>query len=294
MALRQHGVFSLAQLKAIGITARAAQMQASRGRLYRIHRSVYSLVPRALLSGRGRLMAAVLACGPGAALSHRSAAMLHDIRRTDRARIDVTVPGRRRVTIDGVDVHSSRTLTEADITEVDGIPCTSIARTLFDLVSVVPRRAVERALDEAEIRELLDLRKLANVLERNRHTGTARSLRRILAEYTADAPNEEGVEEDLFALCRAAKIPLPERQVWINPDDGEPAIRADFVWREQRLVVETDGGRFHRTRRAFESDRRRDQRLLLAGWRVIRITWRQIHEEPLRIQRLIAAALRQV
>ncbi len=239
-------------------------------------------------------MAAVLACGKGAALSHRSAADLHGLRRTDREGIDVTVPGRRRVKIKGVDVHCSTTLTDADITIVDGIRCTSIVRTLLDLASVVPRRAVERAFDQAEVMEVLDRRKLDAVLERNKRSRGYGVVKAILADYDVGPPTESELEEIMWGACRTTDAPLPERQVWINPGDGEPAIRADFVWRKQRLIVETDGGRYHRTRRAFESDRRRDQRLLLAGWRVIRITWRQIKEEPLRIQRLIAAALGQV
>jgi very-short-patch-repair endonuclease len=226
-------------------------------------------------------------------LSHRSAADLHELRRTDRARIDITVPGRTQVIVEGVDAHCSRTLTAGDITLVDGIRCTSIARTFVDLARVVPRRAVERALDQAEVLEVLDLRKLIDALERNRHSRGAGALKAILADYQADAPTESDLEELLFALLRAGDLPLPERQVYIDPGDGEPAVRADFVWREQRLIVETDGGRVHGTRRAFEADRRRDQRLLLAGWRVIRITWRQIKQEPLRIQRLIGRALRQ-
>ena len=238
-------------------------------------------------------MAAVLACGPGAVLSHRSAAALHGLRRTDRAGIDVTVPGRRRVGIDGIDVHNSLTLTDDDTTVVDNIPSTSVARTVFDLANVVPRRQVERALDQAEVEQLLDLRKLEATLERNRHTRAYRVLKAILADYRIGPPTESELEEVMLAACRAANTALPDRQVYIDPGDGEPAVRGDFVWREQRLIVETDGDRFHRTRRAFEADRRRDQRLLLAGWRVIRVTWRQLKHERRRVTALIARALRQ-
>ena len=267
-------------------------MRAADCRLYRVYRAVYSLVAPSLLTSKGRYMAAVLACGPGAVLSHRDAAALHDLRPTARTKIDVTVPGRRRVNIPGIDVHTSRTLTTTDITTIDGIPCTSVARTIADLAAVVDRRAVERAIDRAESLEILDYRRLRAVIDRNLHTRGARVLNAIIAEYDADAPTESHLEEAFFALCREAGVPLPERQVYIDPGDGEPMVRPDFVWRAQRLVVETDGGRVHRTRRAFESDRRKDQRLVLAGWRVLRITWRQITREPERIKRLIAAALR--
>lgn len=115
---------SLAQLAELGLSPRAAQKRVRAGRLHRVHRGVYSLVPPALLSVDGRYMAAVLACGPGAVLSHRSAADHHGLRPTARARIDVTVPGRIKRRVGGVDVHCSTTLVAADVTVVDGIPCT--------------------------------------------------------------------------------------------------------------------------------------------------------------------------
>lgn len=238
-------------------------------------------------------MAAVLACGPGAVLSHRSAASLHGLRGTARAKIDVIVPGRRRVRIDGIDVHNSLTLTAADITAVDGIPCTSPARTIFDLAAVIDKRGVERALDQAEAERLLNLRRLSDVLERNRRTRAYHVLNPILTEYTIGPPNESELEEMMFALCREAGLPRPERQFYIDPGDGEPMVRADFAWPAQKLIVETDSDKYHRTRRGFESDRRRDQRLVLAGWLVIRITWRQLESERDRIAGLIADALRQ-
>jgi Protein of unknown function (DUF559) len=238
-------------------------------------------------------MAAVLACGPRAVLSHRSAADLHGLRRTERARIDVTVPGRSQLGVEGVDAHCSVTLASEDVTIVDNIPCTSVARAIVELANVVPRRHVERAIDQAEAEQLLDMRKLEAALERNRRTRAASVVKGILADYRIGPPTESELEELLLAACRAANTPLPERQVYIDPGDGEPAVRADFVWREQRLIVETDGVRFHGSRRAFEADRRRDQRLLLAGWRVIRITWRQLKLERRRVMMLIARALRQ-
>jgi very-short-patch-repair endonuclease len=238
-------------------------------------------------------MAAVLACGPGALLSHRSAAHLQALRRTDRSNIDVTVPGRRRINIDGIDVHNSQTLTAADTTTVDGIPCTSPARTIFDLAGVVPRRHVERAMEQADAERVLDLRKLSAVLECNRHARGAKVVAAILAGYRGDQPTESDLEELLLSLCREARLPLPERQFYVDPGDGEPMVRADFAWPAAKLIVETDSDRYHRTRNAFESDRRRDQRLMLAGWRVIRITYRQLKFERGRIAKLIADALRQ-
>ena len=293
LATRQHAAISLAQLTALGFGARAVQKRASSGRLYRVHPGVYSMVPPELLTRRGRWMAAVLACGQGAVLSHRSAAALHELGAAGRSRIDVTVPMPYARRIKGVSVHRSRTLTVADTAVVDGIPCTTVARTLLDLGAVVGRRPLERALEQADVQEVLDYAVLIDQIERNHGTRGARRLRAVLADHHAgDAPTESELEERLLALCRASGLPLPERQVQIWLRDGEPAVRVDFVWRAQKLIVETDGGRYHRTRRAFESDRRKDQRLTLAGWRVLRITWRQLADEPQRIATLIAAALR--
>lgn len=295
LAASQHGVFSLPQLVAIGLTASGVRKRVAAGRLHRVHHAVYALVPAPLVSVKGRYVAAVLACGPGAVLSHRSAADLHDLRATSRRNIDVIVPGRTSHRHDGVDVHRSLTLLPGvDVTEIDGIPCTTIARTLLDLAGVVTMPQLERALNQAEAMNVLNLRTLQDQIERNRTTPAAAKLRQALAFYEpGQAPTESGLEEDLLTHLRAADLPLPERQVHIPLDDGEEPIRADFVWRAQRLVLETDGRQFHATARAFETDRRRDQRLARAGWRVVRVTWRQLRDDPAAVVRMLADLLRQ-
>jgi predicted transcriptional regulator of viral defense system len=277
LATGQHGVLSLPQLKSFGITARGAQSRATAGQLHRIHHGVYSLTPEELLSTRGRYMAAVLACGSGAVISHRSAAAVHGLRATARGKIELTVARRSTLQRPGLEVHRSTTLTAADMTIVDGIPVTTVARTIADLADVLPERAVERALEQATNMEILDGRALADQI--SRHPRGA-CLRRLTSHGRIDAPTESVHDERFLALCRSAGVPEPERQIWLDPHDGGPMVRADFLWREQRLVIETDSVRFHGTLSAFESDRRRDQRLILAGWRVIRITWRQVIETP--------------
>ena len=237
-------------------------------------------------------MAAVLACGPGAVLSHRSAAALHELRATDRAAIDVTVPGRTCRKHSGIDLHRSRTLTPEDTTEVDRIPCTTVARTQLDLADVVNRRALERAYDQAEILERFDLRALHDQLARNGGRRALAMVRAILDEhYSGTTATWSELEERFLALIRSAGAPTPEVNAWVAPDDGEPAIRVDFIWRARGLIVETDGRRFHNTRRAFETDRRRDQRLTLAGWRVVRVTWGQLTREPEQAAELMIALL---
>jgi predicted transcriptional regulator of viral defense system len=285
-------VIAFAQLIAIGFNPSQISRWVASGRLHRVHRGVYSIAPPELLTRKGRYMAAVLASGPGAVLSHRSAADLHELRATDRSNMEVIVSREYKRIVHGVDVHRSRTLTADDITTVDGIPCTTVARTLLDLAGVIGRRPLERAIEQAEVQEVLDGAGLDRQLERNQHTRAASRLRAALADHDdRSAPTESEFEERFLAFCKNARLPLPERQVYIDPNDGEPAVRGDFVWRQQRLVVETDGVKYHRTRAAFESDRRKDQRLTLAGWRVLRITWRQLRAEPERIATMIRRAL---
>jgi predicted transcriptional regulator of viral defense system len=277
----QHAVFGLDQLRELGLSARAVQDRAATGRLHRIHKTVYSLVPKALLKREGLYMAAVLACGPGAVLSHRSAAVLHHLRDWGHTRIEVTVPRRSARTHPGVAVHRSTTLTAKDITVIDGIPVTSLHRTLFDVAEVVDQRELEREFDQAQIVKGLDLNKINDQLARNPTRAAASKIRKVLTEhYIGSTPTENDLEEDFLAITRGLGLPDPRVQFWIDPGDGGRMIRADFAWPELRIVVETDGRRTHGTDQAFESDRRRDQRLVAAGWRVIRTTWRQIKFRP--------------
>jgi very-short-patch-repair endonuclease/predicted transcriptional regulator of viral defense system len=286
VAERQHGVVSLPQLQLVGGLGRAAvAKRAAVGRLHRVHRGVYA-VGRPQLTMHGRWMAAVLACGGGALLSRRSAAGLSGLRRDGRLATDVCVPCAGVRGRPGIDLHRSTTLAERDITTVDGIPCTTVARTLVDLGDVVNRRAVERAVDQAEVLRVFDLRAVHEVLDRVGPRRGAGTLRAVLAGYEEPTITRRELEERFLALVRAASLPSPVVNAWITLDDNM-AYQADFLWRKQRLIVETDGRDVHTTRKAFEHDRERDQRLTLAGFTVVRFTWRQITRE----QRRVAAAL---
>jgi very-short-patch-repair endonuclease len=235
-------------------------------------------------------MAAVLACGQGAVLSHRSAAALWGIRHTTRPTIDVTLgrpTGRVRP---GVDIHRTRTLRSTDTTTNRRIPCTTVARTLLDLADVVDRGALERACGQAETLRLLDVAALEDVLTRANGRRGAPILRAALADYQpAMALSRSELERRFLRLCSDAALPSPRVNAWIRVDgDG---FEVDFSWPEQRLIAEADGYRSHGTRAAFERDRRRDRLLQLARWRVIRFTWNQLASEPTEIAHTIRRLL---
>ena len=282
LAARQYGVVSLWQLCELGLSARAIQLRAATGRLHRVYHAVYALVPPSLLTLDGRYMAAALACGRDAVISYRSAAALLELRRTERSNIDVTIPGRSPRKHPGIDLHRSTTLRPEDTTRIRSIPVTTVARTMLDLSQVVDRRGVERACNQAEINDALDLDALLDQIDHNSARAASRRLRAALNDhYLGATPTWSELEERFLRMCRVHLLPQPEVNVWIDPGDGDPAmVRADFVWRDHRLVVETDGHKTHRTHLAFEQDRRRDQRLIVAGWTVIRTTWIQVTRRP--------------
>ncbi|MEA2221266.1 MAG: hypothetical protein QOJ35_3892 [Solirubrobacteraceae bacterium] len=289
LAADQHGVVALDQLRALGLSAPAVRHRVAVGLLHRVHAGVYA-VGHPLLTGDGRYMAAVLACGPGAALSHRSAADKLGLRPSSRASIDVTSPrraGRRRA---GIDAHTSSTLLARDVFTVDAIRCTSVARTLLDLAADGPRRIAERAFDQADVLGILDAREIREVLQRAGGQPGAGVLRAILAGHApASTLTRNALEERFLAICDAAGLSRPQVNAWLALEPT--GYEADFLWREQRLIAEVDGRAAHSTRRAFEHDRRRDQRLMLAGWQVVRFTWRQVVHEPATVTATMRALL---
>jgi Protein of unknown function (DUF559) len=198
---------------------------------------------------------------------------------TSQTRIDVTVPRRSSLSRPGIRVHRSTRLTRVDRTSVDGIPCTSVARTLLDLAAVVHQRVLERACDQAEVLGVLDWAAMDEVLSRARGRAGVRKLRGVLetGHVGKDIPRTE-LEERFLRLCRRHDPPQPEVNVWMTVETEEMDV--DFLWRRHRVIVETDGFHTHGTRQAFQRDRRRDQLLALAGWQVIRFTWDDVTNEP--------------
>lgn len=284
LATRQHGVVATRQLAALGLPQRAVSHRAAAGRLHRVHRGVYA-VGHPVLTVNGRRVAAILAAGPGAVLSHASAAALWEIRPTSATRIDVTVrsaAGRGRRP--GLRIHRTPTLRDDEITEHQAIRVTTPARTLLDLASSLPRRALERALDEAEINELYDLRELQAVALAHAGERGAGRLQRALDEDGDPTLTDSELEELMLALCEDHSLERPKPQAWVA------GLRVDFLFAASRLVVETDGYRYHRTRRAFERDRERDAILARAGYRTLRFTHRHLKREPAMVAETIRSS----
>jgi very-short-patch-repair endonuclease len=273
LAERQYGVVARDQLFALGLESAAIEWRLSRGRLHAVHRGVYS-VGRRGLSGRGHWLAAVLAVGPGAVLSHRTAAALWELGVTPARRVDVTVHSRSRRNRPGIAVHLTRELLDRDRTRRAGIPVTSVARTLLDLAEVIPKRRLERAVEEAERLRLFDLRAIDDVCERGTGRRGLGALRAAVEAQRPSAPfTRSELERILIDLCRENDLPRPLVNHWVC------GFEVDAVWPEQRLVVEVDGYEFHRTRAAFERDRARDAALQVAGFRVLRFTRRGLERE---------------
>jgi Protein of unknown function (DUF559)/Transcriptional regulator, AbiEi antitoxin len=289
LAERQHALITLPQLQLHGLGKAAVAKRAKDGRLYRVHRGVYA-VGRPHLTQHGHWMAAVLAYGPQAVLSHRSAAALHGLRPDNRAKSDVTVPRPSARSRPGIDVHTSLTLTAADVTTVDGIPCTTVARTLVDLGDDVDKQGVEHAVSQAEVMGLFDGEAVDGALARAGPRRGAGILRAVLENYVEPTLTRRELERRFLALCRQASLPSPAVNAWVTLPDGA-AYQVDFLWREERIIVETDSRAFHSNRAAFENDRLRDQRLTLAGFTVLRFTWRQVTREPARVAAAISRLL---
>jgi hypothetical protein len=284
VASRQGGVVSRAQLRDLGVSNGGVDARVERGRLHVLHRGVYA-VGHAVVGVRGRRLAAVLAAGPGAVLSHRTAADEWGLRASDAAGIEITIPTRNgRRTRAGIRVHRAA-LAEREATIRDRLPITTPARTLVDVAEVVTRRALERAVDAAESLELFDLGAVEAVLAAHPHRHGAARLRHVLASYEiGEALTRSELEERVLAICRAADVPRPA----VNARAA--GLDVDFLWRDARLVVEADSRRHHHTLAAFERDRERDAQLVARGYRVIRLTHRRVVTRPGEVGRLLAQA----
>lgn len=276
LAVRQHGVVARRQLGELGLGRRAIDHRVETGRLHVIFRGVYA-VGHPGLSPDGHRMAAVLAGGEEAVLSHRSAAVLWGIRASGARAHELAVPAPRRSRPRLIQRRCN--LASDEVTDVRGTPVTTVPRTLLDLAVVLGRRELRRALHEAEVRRLWDAVSLSTMVERHAGRRGAGVLRALLAEgEIGTRMTRSELEARFLQLVTDTRLPAPRSNLRL-PLGGE-AVEVDFAWPEHRLVAELDGHATHATRAGFERDRQRDRALAATGWRVVRITWRQLRDEP--------------
>jgi Transcriptional regulator, AbiEi antitoxin/Protein of unknown function (DUF559) len=288
LAQGQHGVISRVQLIERGMKRRAIAGRLDRGQLHRLHHGVYKVGYRRI-SRRGRWMAAVLAAGEGAVLSHRSAARMWRLM-PPAAEWPEVATARRRVRRSGIVVHESQIADDEWLVE-DGIPVTSPFRTIYDLAAVVKMRELERAFHEAEALQLRDRVSLPMLLERYPGRRGTRKVRALLEPSEPEGFTRNDFEEAFRALVVDRGLPRP----WMNVPLSIRGrlFEVDALWEEQRVAVELDSHRIHGTRKKFESDKQRDRILQAEGYRTIRITWRQLQEEPDEIVADLRLALEQ-
>lgn len=268
MGAAQHGAVGRSQLLAAGLSRRQIERRLQSGHLHLVHRGVYA-VGHVLLASSGRYAAAALAGGPDAALSHRSAAAIWDIRPDARVTVDVTAVRRLRHR-PGVRMHHAR-LEPWERTERGGLPVTTLARTLLDVAEHVTARDLLRALERAERLEVLDMAALETAIA----SGAGRAGLGVLARALADYDPRHGLtrselERLALELIDVHGLPRPEVNSQVC------GFEVDLLWRSAGLVAELDGWEWHRTRRAFERDRRRDLALAAAGLTCVRLTWRAL------------------
>lgn len=277
LGAQQHGVAARAQLLAGGVSATAIKRMLRDGHLHLLHRGVYA-VGHLALTREGRWMAAVLAGGPDAVLSHHSAGMNWQLLSPFPSLPSITTPakGRRRP---GITHHTAR-LPADEVTAHDAIPTTTVARSLFDLASTVTTHRLEQAIAEAEFRRYADSTPLVALITRYPgHRGVG-ALKAVLATgHTTLGRTESPLEDRFLGFLDARGFARPELNPHLNLGAGG-FIRPDCLWRAQRLIVELDGRDSHQRQRTFESDRRRDRRLAAAGFRPIRVTDAQLHDAP--------------
>ncbi len=292
IAAEQNGVVSRRQLIACGLTDPAITLRGRRGSLHRVHRGVYSVVGGPALSPKGRLTAAVLACGAGASLTHSGAGAWWSLVELDGRQPEVTVPGGAGRKLPGIRVHRTRGIDRRDVWERERILVTSPARTALDLAGGMAPGALRRLLRQAQADGILSLGQLHDVLTRaNGHRGAPALLAAIDDRPT---PTRSVAEDVLLDLLDAAGLPRPE----VNPKLALAGARLmpDLLWRDRDLVVEVDGLRFHAGIVAREDDARRQAILEAHGYRVLRVSYAQLTRCPeqtiARIARALAAGAR--
>lgn len=271
IAARQHGVVTRTQLRGAGLSRGVIEHRVARGVLRRVHRGVYRVGP--ITARYQDEMAAVLALGPGAALSDRTAAALWGMRpRQTEAPIEVT--GARSLRgIEGVRLHRRR-IEDDEVTLRHGLPLTTPARTILDLAAGVGSYELERALARGTRRDVVALDDVQSMLARHPHQPGCRTLRAILETAAGPALTRSQAEAVFLALVRKHGAPRPRTNATVR------GLEVDFYWPDQGVVVEVDGFAYHSRRGAFENDHDRGLLLAAEGLSLVRVTWRQLQQQP--------------
>lgn len=285
MAARQHGVVGYRQLVALGFGRGAIEHRVRTGRLHRLHRGVYA-VGHAAVTIEGRRLAAVLACGPGAALFRWSAAAQWELLRPMGAVIDVVVPGRGEGR-KGIRVRRA-TLHPHDLSRRNGIPLTSIPRTLLDIASVAKPNVLARAVNEADRKGRLNRQAIHDLLERNRGRRGTRQLRSVIAAVDpATRRTRSDLEVDFRKLCRKFEIEAPISNARVAGHE------VDMFWPGAKLIVELDHYDYHRTPAEFTNDRRKWAKLKRLGHNVLPVSDEWLNADPGEVAETVIALLAQ-
>jgi hypothetical protein len=286
LAAVQNDVVSVRQLQRCGLNSSAITVRVRRGQLHRVHRGVYA-VGSATLSLRGTLAAGALACGADAVLARHAAAAWHAMRPWTPRRIDVIARSNAGRALDGFRPHHTRSLDRRDVWRRDNILVTSPARTTLDLAAELTPKELRRMVRQSFAEGIVSVRQLTDVLDRTpRHPGAAR-LRALLAD--GYVPTRSELEDRALDLLAAAGIARPD----VNPRlliDAR-TIRPDLLWKEQRVVIELDGATWHDDPLTRADDAERQAILEAAGYRVLRVSWRQLVDHPGQTLARIARAL---
>ncbi len=292
IAKRDHAIVSLHDCRSCGLSDSGVHKRVEAGELHRKYPGVYAF-GRPDLTANGRRMAAVKACGPGALVSHASGAALRQMRRSNASYIDVTIPAGRPIRrLKGIRCHRAA-LAPQDISKVEGIPTTSVSRTLLDLATQISYEGLESAANEAEVLKIFDLREMEDLLGRSNGRRGIRRLRHVLEHGDISGENQSKSDlERLFArICAQYSLPSPSINRWILL--GDEYHQVDFLWRSKKVVIEVDSRRYHRTGWKLARDARRDELLPRHGYLHARIPEDLLTESPFDAVQTVTALLRE-
>jgi very-short-patch-repair endonuclease len=291
LASEHQGPFTIGMAAAVGIPRSAIEHEQRVGRIVSMHPGVY----RSAGAPVDRMMevrAALLAAGPGAVVSHRTAAWLHGVAHDEPSVIDITVSHGRRPRLRGVRIHRSLRLPDSHRRILDGLPVTSIDRTLGDLGAVVRPSLVRGAMESAVVERLTTVPRLFEFVDDHGRRGRngIGALRQVLEDWVLSERPPDSVLEITFArLVRREHLPEPEYQLWV--EEGSSRYRIDAAWPDVKLAVEVDGWETRKTSTALQRDHDRQNVIVLQGWKVLRFTWNDVVRNPGKVARQIAQAL---